>query len=92
MLNDLGLKAPPKTPQSQKLVPYALRGFFITMSIRNGVDVRKLANSLGTSERVIDQTYYDFQTEKEMAELLKRASMADLGSVTYDENGYPILK
>ncbi len=92
MLNDLGLKAPPKTPQSQKLVPYALRGFFITMSIRNGVDVRKLANSLGTSERVIDQTYYDFQTEKEIAELMKRASVADLGSVTYDEDGYPILR
>ena len=50
------------------------------------------ANSLGTSERVIDQTYYDFQTEKEMAELMKRASVADLGSVTYDENGYPILR
>ena len=92
MLDELGLLTPPGTPQSEKLVPYSMRGFFITMSIRNGVDVRKLARSLGTSERVIDQTYYDFQTEKELPELLKRTSIANIGSVSYDENGYPILR
>ena len=79
------------TPQSEKLVPYSLRGFFITMSLRNGVDVRKLAKSLGTSVRVIDQTYDNFNTAKEMDELIKRSGIADIGSVSYDEDGYPIL-
>ena len=77
--------------RSAKLVPYSLRGFFITMSLNRGVDVRKLAKSLGTSVRVIDQTYDDFQTERELDELLKGSGVADIGSVSYDEDGYPIL-
>ena len=77
--------------RSEKLVPYSLRGFFITMSLNRGVDVRKLAKSLGTSVRVIDQTYDDFQTERELDELLKGSGVADLKKVSYDEIGYPIL-
>lgn len=77
--------------RSEKLVPYSLRGFFITMSLNRGVDVRKLAKSLGTSVRVIDQTYDDFQTERELDELLKGSGVADLQKVSYDENGFPIL-
>lgn len=77
--------------RSEKLVPYSLRGFFITMSLNRGVDVRKLAKSLGTSVRVIDQTYDDFQTERELDELLKGSGVADLKKVSYDKNGFPIL-
>lgn len=61
------------------------------MSLRHGVELEKLSRSLGTSSRVVNQTYYDFQTEKEIDELVKRSGLADIGSVTYDENGYPIL-
>ena len=78
-------------PRSEKLVPYSLRGFFITMSLRNGVDLEKLSRSLGTSSRVVSQSYYDFQTEKEIDELIKRSGIADIGSVSYDDAGYPIL-
>ena len=39
------------------------------MSPRNGVDAQKLAYSLGTSVRVINQTYYAQQTEKEIDEV-----------------------
>ena len=61
------------------------------MSLNRGVDVRKLAKSLGTSVRVIDQTYDDFQTERELDELLKGSGVADLKKVSYDENVYPTL-
>ena len=53
---------------------------------------RKLAKSLGTSVRMIDQTYDDFQTEAEMDELTRRAGIAEIGKVKWDENGYPILR
>ena len=91
MLKELELWEAWGTAQKDKLVPYALRGFFITMSLRHGVELEKLSRSLGTSSRVVNQTYYDFQTEKEIDELVKRSGLADIGSVTYDENGYPIL-
>ena len=92
MLKALDLWLPWGTPQSEKLVPYSMRGFHITMSLRNGVDVRKLAKSLGTSVRMIDQTYDDFQTELEIPELTKRSGIANIGKVKYDTDGYPILK
>ena len=92
MLKALDLWLPWGTPQSEKLVPYAMRGFHITMSLREGIDARKLAKSLGTSVRVIDQTYDDFQTEAEMDELTRRAGIAEIGKVKWDDNGYPILK
>jgi len=92
MLKALDLWLPWGTPQSEKLVPYAMRGFHITMSLREGIDARKLAKSLGTSVRMIDQTYDDFQTEAEMDELTRRSGIAEIGKVKWDENGYPILR
>lgn len=74
------------------ILGYSLRGFFITMSLHNGVDAQKLANSLGTSPRMIDQTYDDFQTEAEMDELTRRAGIAEISKVKWDDNGYPILR
>ena len=62
------------------------------MSLRNGVNAQKLANSLGTSVRVINQTYYDFKTEKEIDELIKRSGVAAIGTLSYDADGYPILR
>ena len=80
------------TQANEKLVPYSMRGFHVTMSIRNGVDVRKLAKSLGTSPRMIDQTYDDFQTDAEIDELTKRSGIANIGEVKWDKNDYPILE
>jgi site-specific recombinase XerD len=91
MLKDIELWEDWGTARKDKLVPYSLRGFFITMSLNRGVDVRKLAKSLGTSVRVIDQTYDDFQTERELDELLKGSGVADIRKVSYDESGFPIL-
>jgi len=91
MLKALDLWLPWGTPQSEKLVPYAMRGFHITMSLREGIDARKLAKSLGTSVRMIDQTYDDFQTEAEMDELTRRAGIAEISKVKWDDNDYPIL-
>ena len=51
------------TTQSEKLVPYSQRGFLLTMSLRNGVNAQKLANSLGILDRIVNQTFYDFKTE-----------------------------
>lgn len=91
MLKDLELWKDWGTPQSEKLVPYSLRAFFITQSRRNGIDIHKLANSLGTSPRVISQNYDDFQTELEIEELTRRSGIQSLGSLAYDEEGFPIL-
>ena len=91
MLRALDLWLPWGTQANEKLVPYSMRGFHVTMSIRNGVDVRKLAKSLGTSPRMIDQTYDDFQTDAEIDELTKRSGIANIGEVKWDKNDYPIL-
>jgi len=92
MLKELDLWLPWGTPANEKLVPYSMRGFHVTMSIRNGVDVRKLAKSLGTSPKMIDQTYDDFQTDAEIEELTKRSGIANIGEVKWDKNNYPLLR
>ena len=59
-------------PASERLVPYSLRGYFITMRLRHSdVDIGKLSKSVGTSTRMIEQTYYDFIASSEWDSLTK---------------------
>ena len=90
MLKELRLWEPWGTPQNKKLVPYSMRGFAITMALREGVPPLSLARSLGTSLRVIDQTYYDFQTEAEFETLVRRSGIEEIKDVTW-EGDYPKL-
>ena len=65
-----GIRNPKGVPASERLVPYSLRGYFITMRLRNSnVDIGKLSKSVGTSTRMIEQTYYDFIVSAEWKEL-----------------------
>jgi len=60
-----------KTPQ-ERLVPYSLRHYYLTARIRHGdVPLLQLANSGGTSVRMLEQTYFDFIASKEYERLTK---------------------
>lgn len=61
IIDKVGIDNPVGAPANERLVPYSLRGYFITMRLRNSsVDIGKLSKSVGTSTRMIEQTYYDF--------------------------------
>lgn len=92
MLEQLGLDSPKGTMQNAKLVPYALRGYYITMRLRHGkVNIDKLAMACGTSAKIILQTYYDFSSEKEYDELTKGFELQeDSPSVELDDEGFLI--
>ena len=66
ILKACGLESPPGTPQGEKLVPYSLRGYFITTRAQSSDDLRidDLAKATGTSPEIIRQIYYDFSTRK----------------------------
>ena len=92
MLIDLGLDMPKGTMQKDKLVPYSLRGYYITMRLRygKGLSIDKLALSCGTSSRIIRQAYYDFSSEKEYDELTaNRSDYEDaFPEVKFDKKGF----
>jgi len=91
MLRDLGYWEEWGTSPTEKLVPYSLRGFAITMAIREGVPAISLAASLGTSVRMLEQTYYDFIAEAEFDTLVRMSGAEIKDAFSYDKNGYPIL-
>lgn len=91
MLKDLGYWEEWGTSPTDKLVPYSLRGFAITMAIREGVPAITLAASLGTSVRMLEQTYYDFMPEAEFDTLVRMSGSEIKKAVKYDKDGYPIL-
>lgn len=91
MLRDLGYWEDWGTSPTDKLVPYSLRGFAITMAIREGVPAITLARSLGTSVRMLEQTYYDFLPEAEFDTLVRMSGSEIRNAVKYDEAGFPIL-
>jgi integrase len=70
MLRDLGLAMPKGSPAHETLVPYALRGYFITMRLRDGgMRIEDLAEATGTSVPVIREIYYEFSTRKQYSDL-----------------------
>lgn len=74
-LKACGLDMPVGTPQSENLVPYTLRGFFITQMLQN-TDVRPsdLARATGTSEEMINVIYYGYRTKDVANTLLEGLS------------------
>ena len=92
MLIELELDSPKGTPQNAKLVPYALRGYYITMRLRYGkVSIDKLAKACGTSAKIILQTYYDFSSEREYDELTQGFEVEDdAPGLEIDDEGFLI--
>ena len=92
MLLELGLDMPKGTPQNQCLVPYSLRGYYITMRLRYGkVNIDKLAIAVGSSRAMILQAYYDFSSEKEYDELNQGFGVEeDAPGVEFSEDGFLI--
>jgi integrase len=93
MLVELELDMPQGTPQNQRLVPYSLRGYYITMRLRygKGLSIDKLAKACGTSAKIILQTYYDFSSEKEYDELNQGFELEeDAPGVEFTADGFLI--
>ena len=92
MLVELELDMPQGTPQNQRLVPYALRGYYITMWLRYGkVSIDKLAMACGTSAKIILQAYYDFSSEKEYEELTQGFELEDdAPGIEFNADGFLI--
>ena len=93
MLVELELDMPQGTPQNQRLVPYSLRGYYITMRLRygKGLSIDKLAKACGTSAKIILQTYYDFSSEKEYDELNQGFELEeDAPGVEFNADGFLI--
>ncbi len=93
MLVELDLDMPPGTPQNQRLVPYSLRGYYITMRLRygKGLSIDKLAKACGTSSKIILQTYYDFSSEKEYDELNQGFELEDdAPGIEFNADGFLI--
>jgi len=93
MLKELGLWMPWGSSPTEKLVPYSLRGFAMTMAIdRNEASALQIAANFGTSVKMLEQTYYDFDPEKVFAKLIKNSNVVIEEKVKYDKNGFPILR
>lgn len=76
MLNRLGLSSPLGAPQKDRLSPYTLRGRFITHCMEHFPEIRteEIAQMVGTSVRMLEQTYFDQKTKRtagRIAKLLK---------------------
>ena len=61
------------------------------MAIREGVPAISLAASLGTSVRMLEQTYYDFIAEAAFDTLVRMSGIEIKKAVKYDKDGNPIL-
>lgn len=72
MISDLGLNAPSNRTQAERITPYSLRSWFITMRLQQGdASIEKLSFATGTSYDVIMEHYYKFATEREYEHLIK---------------------
>lgn len=92
MIKDLGLNAPSNRTQADRITPYALRSWFITMRLQEGgVDVTKLSRATGTSIEMVMKHYYNYQTTKEFEHLIQggHARRADKKPI-YNPQGYYI--
>jgi len=89
-LKDVGLDSPVGTPQSEKLVPYSLRAFFITQRMKLS-DIRgfDLARATGTSDDMIHKTYYGYQTH-DIADTLLEGVLDRRAKTPIYKNGHYI--
>jgi len=89
ILKICGLDSPVGTPQGEKLVPYSLRGYFITTRAQSSDDLRidDLAKATGTSPEIIRQIYYDFSTRKTYGSLTAGSNAREKLKPIY-QNGF----
>ena len=66
LLRDMGLTPEKGAPQSERIVPYSLRHFFITQRLLSDDSVRieELAYATGTSVQMIMDIYYELDIKK----------------------------
>ncbi len=70
MLRELNLAMPKGTPAKDILSPYCLRAYYITMRLRHGdVRIEDLARACGTSSKMIEEIYYEYNTRKQFKSL-----------------------
>jgi hypothetical protein len=73
VLGECGLMVATGTSRAERLSPYSLRQYYITSQMRYGtVSPLSIAKSVNTSVRMLSQTYYDFDIEKEAERLTAR--------------------
>jgi len=65
-LKEAGLDSPKGAPQSEKLLPYSCRAFFMTQRLQSSdaLRIEDLAKATGSSREVIEIIYYDYSTRK----------------------------
>jgi len=77
--------------RSERLAPYSLRSFFITMRLSDGdIDIYRLSKIVGSSMRMIQLAYDDFQAENEFEKLTSGAGDPGYKS-KYDKYGHLII-
>jgi len=87
MLEALRLDAPKGSPQSERLVPYGLRAYYITQRLRAGVDIYTLERATGTSAKMIKIIYDDFRTIDTAPIIGKNTPLEREYVEKYDKNG-----
>lgn len=93
VLKETGLDMPKGTEQSQRLVPYCLRAFFMTQRLIDSPLLRleDLAKVTGSSAEIINMLYYDNKSENVWPQMTER-KRGDRSGLTpiYDADGYYI--
>ena len=93
LLRDMGLTPEKGAPQSERIVPYSLRHFFITQRLQSDDNVRieELAYATGTSVQMIMEIYYRLDIKKRYDSLTHGGFKdEDESEAKYDRNGYYI--
>lgn len=90
LLKDCGLDSPVGTPQSEKIVPYSLRAFFLTSRLENSDTLRieDLAKATGTSAEMIEMLYYDYSTRKRYKPLTEGRQKRESLEPVYKDGRY----
>ncbi len=88
MLTTLGLDSPKGSQQKDRLAPYSLRGYFITMRLEYGhMRIEDLARATGTSVKMIEQTYKSYSTKRNYKPLISGTRYNKNETIKYDEHG-----
>lgn len=93
LLKECGLASPVGTPQSRKLVPYSLRGFFMTRRLEESPTLRleDLAQATGSSAEIINLLYRDKKTDAVRPQLtLRKHGARSKLTPQFDADGYYI--
>jgi hypothetical protein len=90
---DMGITPAKGAPQSQRIVPYSLRHYFITQRLVSDDNVRieELAFATGTSVQMIMDIYYDLDIKKRYDSLTHGGFKDEhKAEPKYNDNGYYI--